>query len=82
MQDTDRGLPMQKSAAELLEMYFLEMRSALLETAAAMDRLDRAQGDVTDDPRVENLRQACAIVCSDAPGRAERLQLLFSDPVQ
>ena len=32
-----------KTAEELLEIYFLDMRSALLETAAALDRIQRSE---------------------------------------
>ncbi len=50
-----------KTAEELLEIYFLDMRSALLETAAAMDRIERAENgvDVLKDPRILMLKQAC-----------------------
>ena len=43
-----------KSAAELLDMYYLDMRSALLETAAALDRIQRANGAeaIFADPRI------------------------------
>ena len=34
-----------KGAAELLDMYFLDMRSALLEVAATLDRIERVGYD-------------------------------------
>ena len=35
-------LPSGKTAMELLELYFLDMRSHLLEVAAGLDRIERA----------------------------------------
>ena len=82
--ETDRLKPVlgsPKSAKELLDMYFLEMRSALLETAAAFDRIERAAGgtEIFKDPRFDNLRQACDIVKNGEHSRAEQFQILFSD---
>ncbi len=64
-------------------MFFLDMRSALLETAAAFDRIERARGAdaVLRDDRIRKLRRACEIVASTSPGRAEQVLLLFSDPI-
>ncbi|HLA26929.1 MAG TPA: hypothetical protein VJZ49_03430 [Syntrophales bacterium] len=72
-----------KSAKELLDMYFLDMRCALLETAAALDRIERARGgaDIFTDPRLENIQKACDIVKNGRSNRAEQFQLLFSEPV-
>ncbi len=69
-----------KTGEELLDIYFLDMRSALLETAAAMDRIERAQQgkDPFEDPRMEKLIQAADIIRSREPGRAERFLRLFS----
>lgn len=77
------GLPSPKTAMELLDLYFLDARSQLLETAAIMDRIARASGgsEANKDPRLDKLRQACGILSDGAPNRAERFQLLFSDPV-
>jgi hypothetical protein len=69
-----------QTAAQILSREFLEVRAKLLETAAALDRLDRAEGSVADDPRVGQLQEAIAILASSGPDRAERLQLAFSLP--
>ena len=66
-----------KSADELLDMYYHDMRSHLLEVAAAFDRMERA-GE-TDDPRMEALRQAGRIALSCEPDRARRFLDLRSD---
>lgn len=70
------------SASDLLNRDFLEIRARLLEVAAALDRLDRAEGDVASDPRIERIRQALASLNSGQPDRAEQVQLLFSLPYE
>ena len=59
---------------------FLEIRGRLLELAAALDRIDRAEGTVEHDTRWGQLRQALAILADEGPDRAERIQLVFSQP--
>jgi hypothetical protein len=66
------------SAPELLEREFLETRCKLLEVAAALDRLDRAEGSVSADPRRDKLQRALGILANARENRAEQLQLLFS----
>ena len=77
--DADK-LPSPKSAAELLDMYYLETRCHLLEAAAAFDRLERAPGGaaVFDDPRMLRLRRAAGLLAESGPGRAARFLELFS----
>lgn len=60
-----------KKAKELLDLYWADMRSHLLEVAAAFDRLDRA-GGVDDDPRLGALRRVARIAVDDQPDRARR----------
>lgn len=77
------GLKSPKTARELLDMYFLDIRSALLETAAALDRIERAQasGEELRDPRLDKLFEACDIIRQEKRNRAERFLTLFSDPL-
>ena len=77
------GLQSPKTAQELLDMYFLDIRSALLEAAAALDRIERAQikGEPIEDPRLDKLFEACDIIRQEKNNRAERFLTLFSDPV-
>lgn len=65
---------------QILDREFLEIRAKILEVAAALDRIDRADGDVEDDSRMSLIREAINIIASksDDPIRAERMQLLFS----
>jgi len=60
-----------KTAKELLDLYAADMRSHLLEVAAAFDRIDRAGG--TDDVRLARLRRVAAIAVDGQPDRARRL---------
>jgi hypothetical protein len=71
-----------KNASGLLDMYFLNMRSALLETAAALDRIERASEspEVLADLRLAKIREACGILAGEEKHRAERLLILFSEP--
>lgn len=75
---------MPQTASDILERQFLEMRCGILTLAAALDRLDRAEGAaaIKEDERRQRLQQGIEILLSDGDDRAERLQLLFSDPYQ
>ena len=82
--ETHRGksaLGSPKSAEQLLDMYFLDVRSALLETAAAFDRIERAEGgaEIFKDPRLRNLKEACDIIKDGTGNRAEKFLTLFSE---
>jgi hypothetical protein len=68
------------TAPAVLNREFLELRAKILELAASLDRLDRAEGVVSDDARLTKLRRGLEILLSDDPDRAERIQLLFSRP--
>lgn len=59
-----------KTAQELLDMYYHDMRSHLLEVAAAFDRIDRAGG--CQDSRLGTLRRLAEVVAQEEPGRAGR----------
>ena len=65
-------------AEQILDREFLGMRAKILEVAASMDRMDRADGSVDSDPRVALISQAVDILSSSEPKKAERLQMLFS----
>lgn len=72
------SIPM--TAREVVNRYFLEMRCKVLEVAASLDRIDRAGSpdDVTSDPRLLQLRRAVRVLLEDGPGRAEKVQQVFS----
>jgi hypothetical protein len=71
-----------KNAQELVDMFYLHMRSALVETAASFDRIQRAAGaeQVWEEASLEQLREAARILADDTPDRAERILNLLSVP--
>ena len=73
-------LPCRKSGVELLDMYYLEIRSHLLEAAAGLDRLERSPDWETfkDDPRLEKLKAALEVLARPGTDRAERFLNRFS----
>lgn len=66
------------NALATLEREFLIIRAKILEIAASLDRLDRADGDVQDDPRLGQIRSGIQTLLSDDEGRAEAVQQAFS----
>lgn len=76
------GLTPPKKAQQLLDLYFLDARSHLLEVAAILDRIERAPGgaEALVDTRMVKLRDACNILCSNCSNRAKSFLRLFSEP--
>jgi hypothetical protein len=70
------SIPM--AAPDILDREFLGIRARLLEVAASLDRIDRAEGNTSDDRRLALIRQALDVLLSPAGDRAEQVQLLFS----
>ena len=72
--------PCPLSPKELVDEYFIENRTRLLEIAAFLDRLDRTDPAYRmQDFRMKAFVEGLAIV-TQAGGRLDRLQMLFSDP--
>ncbi len=72
--------PRPLKAEELLDQEFLVVRAKILEIAAALDRLDRGNGDARTDSRTEKLRRGLEALLSREQNRAERIQQIFSLP--
>ncbi|MEZ6066278.1 MAG: hypothetical protein R3B90_11355 [Planctomycetaceae bacterium] len=72
----------EQTAMAVLDRHFLDVRSRLLDIAAALDRIERSQGGETAarDPRMTKILEALSILKSDGADRAERIQIAFSDP--
>jgi hypothetical protein len=69
------------SPKEIVDEYFIENRTRLLEIAAFLDRLDRADpAYVSQDFRMRAFTEALASVSGGGGERLDRLQMLFSDP--
>lgn len=71
-------MPSPMTAPQILNREFLEVRAKILELAAALDRLERSEGSVSDDPRMRRIREGLKTLLADQPDRAEQVQLLFS----
>ena len=63
---------------KVLDLYFMEARAKLIDLAAFLDRVDRAEGP--DDFRIKAFRKAAAELQSTSADRAERVLLSLSDP--
>ena len=65
----------------VIDRYFLEHRAKLLDLAAFLDRIDRADasGEGREDFRVAAIHRAIEELAKDGPGRARRIQEVFSD---
>jgi hypothetical protein len=65
---------------QMLDEFFIEHRTQILEIAGFLDRLDRARDlDAEDDFRLLALRGAVKALGMSGPVRVEAIQLLFSD---
>lgn len=64
----------------LLDEYFIENRTRLLDLAAFLDRLDRTGGPAAADFRLEAFAEALSALCLPLPSRVKKIQMIFSDP--
>ncbi len=65
---------------DLIDLYFLEHRARLLDIAAFLDRLGRADGaGKPEDFRIKAFRKATAILTDQGPDKAKRILEVFSD---
>ena len=71
-----------RAAAEVFDQELLPIRAKLLEVAAALDRIDRAEGSLVDDPRRTQVQAAIQILLRPEDDRAEQIQLIFSRPYE
>jgi len=77
-------MSMASVAREVLDRDFLEIRARLIDIAAALDRIDRAEGAerVRNDGRLVQIRESLRILASEDGRRAERVLMVFSDPYE
>ena len=70
------------SQHELIDEYFIEHRTKILDIAAFLDRFDRAATrDAADDFRMVSFRKSLsALLDASGPRRVREVQLLLSDP--
>jgi hypothetical protein len=63
---------------QLLDLYFMEARAKLIDLAAFLDRLDRADGQA--DFRLTAFQKALSELEQAGPDRAKSVLLALSDP--
>ena len=63
---------------QVLDLYFLDARHKLIDLAAFLDRVERANG--TDDFRLKSFRAALAKLDGKKKNKAKEVLLAFSDP--
>ena len=63
---------------QVLDLYFLDARHKLIELAAFLDRVERAEGQ--DDFRLKSFRAALAKLNGKKKQKAKTVLLAFSDP--
>ena len=72
-------MPSPMSSVAVLDREYLEIRAKILQLAASFDRLERSEGSFRDDPRLDLVDQALAMISDpDQRDRAEQVQLIFS----
>jgi hypothetical protein len=68
-------------ARGITDEYFIESRNKVLEIAAFLDRLDRADPQRTSrDFRVRALTAALSVLAGRGPDYVRQIQMLLSDP--
>ena len=68
-----------QQATEVFNREFPTIRAGLISLAAALDRVDRAEGRPETD-RMDRIRNAVRAIADADAGRAERVQMIFSLP--
>ncbi|MEI6870807.1 MAG: hypothetical protein WCL08_00855 [Verrucomicrobiota bacterium] len=63
---------------QVLDLYFMDARCKLIELAAFLDRVDRAEGEA--DFRLAAIREALPLLSAEQSERAKAVLLSLSDP--
>jgi hypothetical protein len=78
-ESNDNACPL--TQREIIDTYFMENRSRILDVAAFLDRLERARAkDAEDDFRYRALREAMQALVGDSATRTKDIQMILSDP--
>lgn len=79
MEQQDIHCPLNRR--QLVDEYFIENRTKVLDIAAFLDRLDRAGVEsAPPDFRVEALQRALGVLHASPESRVLQIQMIFSDP--
>ncbi len=65
---------------EILDLYFADARSKLIDLAAFLDRIERSSGAGEHDPRVRSFRAALSHLQGGEAEKAKAVLLTLSDP--
>ena len=70
-----------KTACEILDVYFIENRAKMLDIASFLDRIDRygGTGEAKADFRYQAFTRALKLLAEREGDRTKALQMLFSD---
>ena len=71
-------MPIPLDAPEVLDREFLLVRAKLLEIAASLDRIGRAEGQVDGDRRLQLIHEALDVLRQGQSDRAEQIQMICS----
>lgn len=69
---------MDMTRQQVLDLYFMEARSKLIDLGAFLDRVERAGGE--EDFRMRAFRAALAELSKSSPHRAKSILMALSDP--
>ena len=75
-------MPIPMTAGEVLDREFLAARAKLIEVAAILDRIDRAEGDTAGDARLDQIGRSLHVLAGETSDRAEQIQSIFSLPYE
>jgi hypothetical protein len=70
------------TTSQIIDEYFIENRTRLLELAAFLERLDRSADGIAaqSDFRMAAFHEALRVLASDAQDKMDQIQFIFSDP--
>ena len=71
-------MPHSLGKPQVLDREFLGIRAKLIDLAATLDRIDRGEGSLAGNPRLDKIRRSLHLLAGDAAGRANEIQLIFS----
>ena len=69
-----------RTRSDVIDREFLEIRAGILQVAAALDRIERAAGPISEDARLIQIRVGLELLLCEGDDRAERVELAFSRP--
>ncbi len=75
-------MPHSLAQPQVLDRELLGIRAKLIDLAATLDRIDRGEGSLAGDPRMEKIRRSLQVLLAPSPGRAEQVLSIFSLPYE